>query len=186
MALVRLIRHGKPAATWGDAADPGLDTTGAEQARAAARALLAMAEPPVRVVSSPLRRCRETAAPFAEALGVALEIDPRVGEVPTPAGIAAAERPAWLLRAFAGRWDEIEGDLDYLAWRDEVAAAVASHAGAAVFSHYVAINAAVSKALGEARVHAFQPDHCSITTFRAEGQRLILVEKGREAATKVL
>ena len=159
---------------------------GREQATAAAQALLAMPERPARVISSPLRRCRETAEPFAQALGVAVEIDPAVGEVPTPASVPHEARAAWLQRAFAGRWSEIEGDLDYEAWRRDVARAAAGHAGAAVFSHYVAINAAVSVALGDDRVAAFRPDHCSITVLEPDGDGLILIAKGREAATKVL
>jgi broad specificity phosphatase PhoE len=187
MPRVYLIRHGRPASTWGgDDLDPGLDEVGHAQARAVADALLAMSERPTRVISSPLRRCRETAEPFAEAIGVEVEIDPAVGEVPTPASVPHEERAAWLQRAFEGRWSEVEGDLDYEEWRNEVAKAVAGYAGAAVFSHYVAINAAVSVALGDDRVAAFRPDHCSITVLEPNGDGLILIAKGREAATKVL
>ena len=56
------------------------------------------------VVSSPLRRCRETAAPTAQALGVEIEIDPGVGEIPTPKGLSAAERPGWLLQVTNDAW----------------------------------------------------------------------------------
>jgi broad specificity phosphatase PhoE len=182
-----MIRHGRPASTWGgDDLDPGLDEAGKVQAEQAAEALLAMPDRPGRVVSSPLRRCRETAEPFARALGVPIEIDERVGEIPTPSTLAHEERPGWLRTAFGGLWSEIEGDLDYDVWRNEVARAVAAHEGAAVFSHYVAINAAVSTALGEERVMGFRPDHCSITIFEPGDGGLILIEKGREAATQVL
>ena len=97
MSHVYMIRHGKPASTWGDAdEDPGLDETGRAQAQAAAEVLLALPEGrrPTAVVSSPLRRCRETAQPFADALGVAVIVDARVGEIPTPRALAAEERPA--------------------------------------------------------------------------------------------
>lgn len=188
MARVYMIRHGKPSATWGDHdEDPGLDETGLAQARAAAEALLALPvdQRPTRVVSSPLRRCRETAQPFADALGVELIVDPMVGEIPTPGAVARADRGAWLRNAFAGRWGEIVGDLDYEGWRRGVAAAVAGYPGVAVFSHYVAINAAVSTAEASDLVMGFRPDHCSISVFEA-GPDLILVERGREAATSVL
>lgn len=125
MPHVHMIRHGKPASTWGDAdEDPGLDETGRAQARAAAEALLALPEGlrPTAVVSSPLRRCRETAQPFADALGVPVIIDKRVGEIPTPKALAADERPAWLRSAFGGHWHEIVGDLDYDQWRRGVEA----------------------------------------------------------------
>jgi len=186
---VQVIRHGRPASTWGEAdEDPGLDETGLAQAAAVAREILALPEDqrPTHVVSSPLRRCRETAQPLAAALGVELVIDPRVGEIPTPTALNHEDRPAWLRRAFGGRWDEIVGDLDYVDWTRTVAGALREHAGAAVFSHFVALNAAVSAATGGAEVMAFRPDHCSLTVFEVEGDRLILVEKGREAQSQVL
>ena len=189
MSRIHMIRHGRPGSTWGEAdQDPGLDAVGAEQARAVANALLALPENerPSRVVSSPLRRCRETAQPLADALGVGVEIDPRVGEIPTPAALDADARPGWLREAFQGRWSDIPGDLDYAAWTREVAAGVASHPGAAVFSHFVALNAAVSVATGEEAVAAFRPDHVSVTVFDLVDGDLILVDKGREASTQVL
>lgn len=187
MPKTYMIRHGKPSATWGgDDLDPGLDETGREQAHAAAKVLMALPDRPAKVVSSPLRRCRETAEPFARMLGVEVEIDPAVGEIPTPSGVPHEARADWLRGAFGGRWSEIEGDIGYEDWRATVAQAVTRHAGAAMFSHYVAINAAVSLAMGEERVMVVRPDHCSITTFDVAGEGLILVEKGREAATQVL
>ena len=184
-----MIRHGKPASTWGDAdEDPGLDEAGRDQATAAAERLLTLPEEerPRRVISSPLRRCRETAAPFAAGLGVEVEIDPRVGEIPTPSAVSHDDRGAWLRNAFGGRWQEIVGDLDYDQWRRDVASAVAEYSGAAVFSHFVAINAAVSTAEDSDLVMGFRPDHCSIQTFEVVDGRLILVARGREAATQVL
>lgn len=189
MPRLYLIRHGQPASTWGGADDdPGLDETGQAQARAARDWLLARpaAERPQRVVSSPLKRCRETARPTAEALGVTVEVDPLVGEIPTPAALPPTERPSWLRRAFEGRWGEIQGDLDYDAWRREMAASLRSRGDTAVFSHYVAINAVVSHLMGDDRVICFRPDHASITVLETDGASLTLVEMGREAATSVL
>ena len=188
MTNIYLIRHGKPAAAFGEDDDPGLDETGHAQARAAAQALLALPESdrPSKVVSSPLRRCRETAQPFADALGVAVQIIPAVGEIPTPAHLAMAERPEWLREAFGGSWGQIKGDLDYEVWRREVAAAVARMPATAVFSHFVAINAVVSVLSGDDKVIGFRPDHTSITTLRLVEGGLRLVERGREAQTNVL
>ena len=138
------------------------------------------------VVSSPLRRCRETAEPFAKLLGVDLIIDTRVGEIPTPRAVSQADRGAWLREAFAGKWSDIRGDLDYDAWRHEVAAALAGYPGAAVFSHFVAINGAVTVAGGGDMVMGFRPDHVSMQVFEVADGRLILVAKGREASTQVL
>lgn len=188
MTNIYLIRHGKPAAGWGDDDDPGLDETGKAQARAAADALLALPEDrrPTRVVSSPLKRCRETAQPFADALGVEVEIVPAVGEIPTPKALGLTDRPAWLRQAMGGTWAAIEGDLDYDAWRKEVSAAVARLPSTAVFSHFVAINAVVSHLAGDDKVIVFRPDHTSMTTLEVGDGGLRLVERGPEAQTGVL
>jgi broad specificity phosphatase PhoE len=189
MARLYLIRHGKPSATWGgDDDDPGLDETGKAQAIAARDWLMARpaGERISKVVSSPLRRCRETAQPTADALGVALEIDERVGEIPTPKGVSLEDRAAWLREAFGGTWTGIKGDLDYDQWRKTISASLLPRSGTAVFSHYVATNAVVSLLLGDPRVLAFRPDHASITVLETDGQKLRLIQKGREATTGVL
>jgi len=189
MPRLYMIRHGRPAAVWGQAdGDPGLDDTGKAQARGARDWLVSQPVEwrPRRVVSSPLRRCRETALPTAQALGVEVEIDPIVGEIPTPAALHPAERSSWLQKAFQGTWGEIRGDLDYDAWRREIVASLRSRGDTAVFSHYVAINAVVSHLLADDRVLSFRPDHCSITVLETDGSGLSLVEKGREATTGVL
>jgi broad specificity phosphatase PhoE len=188
MRRVYMIRHGSPASSWGesDDADPGLDANGHNQAQAAAKTLLALPQPPHLVVSSPLRRCRETAAPFAQQLGMSARIETKVAEIPTPAGIAREMRPSWLRAAFDAQWSAIEGDIDYLAWRDAVAATVAAAADTAVFSHFVAINAAVSAATSDPRVLCFRPGHASITVFETDGENLTLIERGSEAQTRIV
>jgi len=191
MTRVYMIRHGKPEATWGEHAadpDPGLDAQGRVQAAEAAAWLKAL-EPhrrPVRIVTSPLRRCVETAEPFAQVMGLRPLLEPAVAEVPTPKDLTPPERGPWLRAAFLGSWEDMGGDISYRAWRDGVAEAVVRHAGAAIFSHFVAINAAVSAALGNDKVANFQPDHASVTVFEVTDGVLTLVELGRPAATRVL
>ena len=190
MKRAYLIRHGEPSAAWGQSPepDPGLDAMGRAQSEDVARALMALSttERPVRVVSSPLRRCRETAAPFARLLGVEVEIDARFGEIPTPAALSPDARGDWLHAAFGGSWARIVGDLDYDAWRHDIAQALAGQAGVAVFSHFVAINAAVSVAMGRDEMICFKPDHASVTVLDVRDGELSLVRLGREAQTGVL
>jgi len=115
VARLYMIRHGRPAAVWGGHDDdPGLDSAGLAQAEAAARALLALPESvrPTRVASSPMKRCRETAAPSAAALGVEVEVVADIGEIPTPKALSAAERGPWLRGALQGLWPDVRGDLD--------------------------------------------------------------------------
>ena len=174
MSRIYLIRHAKPAAGWGgDDDDPGLDEIGKGQAKAAAEALLALPAQfrPSKVGPPRHAGRRETAQPYAEAIGVTVEIDPAVGEIPTPAGLAAEARGPWLQRAFTGSWSDIQGDLDYDQWRRAVAAAVARRPDTAVFSHFVAINAVLSLVAGDDRVIGFRPDHTSISTFELDPAR---------------
>lgn len=189
MSRVYLIRHAKPSASWGgDNDDPGLDELGHSQAKQAAETLMALPPEhrPTRVVSSPLRRCQETARPFAEAIGATLEIDPAVGEIPTPSGLSPDERAPWLRKSFGGAWAQIEGDLDYDAWRGCVVRAVASREQAAVFSHFVAINAVLTALAGQPQVITLRPDHASISVLELADGALTVIERGPEAPTKVL
>ena len=190
MSRVYLIRHAKPSATWGgDDDDPGLDAQGRLQAAEGARTRCWRCRPdqrPTRVVSSPLRRCQETARPFAQAIGVTVEIDPAVGEIPTPSALSPEDRGPWLRAAFVGDWADIKGDLDYDAWRRAALKAVASRENAAVFSHFVAINAVLTALANEPQVITLRPDHASISVFELTGGVLSVVERGPEAQTQVL
>jgi broad specificity phosphatase PhoE len=87
---------------------------------------------------------------------------------------------------FQSTWAEIQGDLDYDAWRLEIVAGLRARGDTAVFSHYVAINAVVSHLVGSDRVLTVRPDHASITVLETDGDSLTLVAHGREATTGVL
>jgi broad specificity phosphatase PhoE len=77
--VIVLVRHGRTAANASGLllgrADPELDAEG--QLQAARLAEVLSAERVARVVSSPLVRCRQTAAAVAGALGVPVEVDDR-------------------------------------------------------------------------------------------------------------
>ena len=63
MPRLILVRHGRAAAGWGADLDPGLDELGRTQAENVAKVLAPQG--PLPIVTSPLRRCQETAAPLA-------------------------------------------------------------------------------------------------------------------------
>ncbi len=54
-----------------------------------------------------------------------------------------------------------------------------------MFSHYVAINAAVGAAQNDDRMRVFAPDNCSVTTLVTSDGKLSVVELGRTAETKI-
>ena len=64
MAKIYLVRHGRTTSRWGMEKDPGLDELGRAQAKAAARRLASLGPHPI--ITSPLKRTRETSAPLAE------------------------------------------------------------------------------------------------------------------------
>jgi broad specificity phosphatase PhoE len=178
-----VVRHARPLSAWPDGdPDPGLDELGLLQAEETAAVLQQAGVR--RLASSPFRRCRETAEALARRLRVEVEIDEALGEIPQPDGLRPADRSEWLRHVMSGSWRDLGGD--YLAWREKVAAAIAARPGAALFTHFVALNAAASYALGDERVRVFDPDHASVSTFALRDGALQLVQLGRSAATKVL
>ncbi|NWG54570.1 MAG: histidine phosphatase family protein [Hydrogenophilaceae bacterium] len=185
MPRLYLIRHAEPAATWGEAdPDPGLTDLGMAQAADAAMKLAALK--PARILSSPYRRCVETAAALQMEMGLFPQIEPAFGEVPTPAGIA--DRRAWLgatFPAIAGAgtartcWTGLGQDLQ--AWRARMLAALRTiDRDAAIFTHFIALNAIASAAQDRDETIVFRPAHASITTLDVDGDDLRVAALGAE------
>jgi len=177
-----LVRHGRAAAGWDTDPDPGLDALGERQAEAVAARLAPFG--PWPIVSSPLRRCRETSTPLAGQWAVEVTIEPAVAEIPSPVGYSLTTRVEWLRAAMQGTWSEL-GDR-YTIFRDRVVARlVACEQDTVVFSHFIAINAAIGAAIGDDRLVIRSLDNCSVTTFEVVAGRLVLVEGGHEADTLI-
>lgn len=183
MTRLYLVRHGQPLARYDQDLDPGLDDVGRSQADAVARELAHLG--PMPVVTSPLRRARDTAAPFERQWKVTASVEPAVGEIDAPSE-DLGERSAWLAEILRGqrRWQELDDERQ--SWRDGVVAALLGLGGdTLVTTHYIAINAAVGAATGDDRVVNFRPDTCSCTVLETDGRRLTLVELGRQRETVV-
>lgn len=183
MARLILVRHGEAAAGWGADPDPGLSPLGRSQATAAADVLAP--DGPLPTLVSPLRRCRETAAPLAQRWEVEPVVAAGVGEVESPTA-DLAERAAWLQGVLGSRWDEVEPRVR--AWADEVVECLLGIPGdAVVVSHFVAINVAIGRAMGDDRVVVKRIGNASRTVVANDGGRLTLVSDPVEvAATDVL
>lgn len=183
MPRVHLVRHARPSAGWDADPDPGLDERGHRQAEALAERLAAelVARP---VVTSPLRRTRQTAAPLAARWGVEATVDAAVSEIPSPSDDLAARR-AWLDEVLAGRWDALDEAVGR--WQRAVVAAVRSiEVDTVVVTHFVAVNAVVAAALGRPDVCTFLPGHASVTVVDVgPGGELAVVALGSEAAIDV-
>lgn len=182
-----LVRHGRASAGWDTDPDPGLDEIGRRQASTVANRLAPLGSLPIR--TSPLRRCRETAAALTSlhcAAGVDVDatIEPGVAEIPSPEGVAMADRVDWLRGAMQGTWTALGPR--YVAFRDGVVSTLAGmQDDTVVFSHFIAINAAIGAALDDDRLVVRSLDNCSVTIIDVVDDALQLVESGHEADTLI-
>jgi broad specificity phosphatase PhoE len=189
MAKLYLVRHARPAAGWGEDADPGLDGTGEEQAEATALELSQSLDR-LQIYTSPLRRCRETALPLERLWQRSASVLEPVAELPSPL-LDLKERQEWLRQAMGGTWRDLcdsapPGSPDYLAWRQTLLRTLAGLPDCVIFTHFIAINVAVAAAHAREEVVCFQPDHASITCVEIEDGIVRVIELGREAKTSIL
>ena len=179
MPRIFMVRHGRAAAGFGEDMDPGLDDLGRSQAEAAAQRLFGMG--PRLILSSPLKRAQETAAPLSKLWNKTPVIEHAVAEIPSPKGMSLEDRVVWLRKLMAGSWRDVGPEL--AAWREACIAAIANlPEDAVVFSHYVAINVLMGSAVSDDRLVVFSPENCSITSFDNAGGKLRLLDKGSEAS----
>jgi broad specificity phosphatase PhoE len=185
MATIYLVRHGRAVTGWDRDPDPGIDRVGAAQAVALADRLAPLgAVRALPIVTSPMRRCQETAAPLAREWGVTPVVEEAVGEIPSPLGVAMADRVGWLRDAMAGTWSEL-GDR-YTTFRDSVVAFVAGRReDTVVFSHIIAINAVLGACLADDRTVIRRLDNTSVTIVEVGDGSLRLLEGGHEADTLI-
>ena len=182
MPIIRLVRHGDASAGYAEHPDPGLSERGRRQADLVAAELDATG--PAELITSPMARARETAAPLASRWGVAPRVEPAISEIPSP-GLAPTERGPWLQSLMSRTWNEAPGDV--LAWRDGIIEALLElEVDTIGFSHFVAINAALSVATSSPHPRVAHLDHCSVTVFDTDGGRLQVLGTGGEADTTVL
>jgi broad specificity phosphatase PhoE len=190
-----MVRHGRADALM--ERDPELTAEGLAQADAVGRELHGRIGRPLPVLSSPLRRCRQTAEPLARLWGATPLVEPRVVEIPTPKGEHVI-RDEWLRFALPASWAEVAahgatlqpGFAEEVAgWRQGLLRTLLEQAGdTVIFTHFVPINAVYAHANGLDRVTCFQPDNVSVTVFETTpgSSSLRLVERGRELLTPVL
>ena len=184
MTRLYLVRHGRAEAGWDVATDPSLDEVGKVQAAEVAERLVALLEP-CPIVTSPLARCQETASYLASRWGVTPAVEPRIAEIPSPAGVEMADRVQWLRHAMTGNWADL--DVEHRHYRDLLVRFVADvDRPTVMFTHFIAINALIGHVLGIDDVLTKSVDNCSVTVLeRAVGGGLTIVEFGDEADTLI-
>ena len=181
MPKLYLVRHGQAQAGWGEDLDPGLSEIGLIQANRVAEELAPLG--PLQIITSPLLRARATAEPLAQIWKASPRLEPRLGEIPSPTS-NPSERLQWLLPLMAARWRGLSPELH--AWREGVLSALAEPVSdAVIFTHFIAINAAVGQAAASDRVVSFRPANGSITVLEVKKEKLTVVELGEQSETRV-
>ncbi|MFM7717985.1 MAG: histidine phosphatase family protein [Actinomycetota bacterium] len=193
--ILFLVRHGRSDASSqefrgyarGPQWDPPLDEVGRGQADLLARRLLVM-DPPAAIYCSPMRRTRETIAPYVAATGAEVRTDEELIEshVGSWEGRAFEEVIAGddqLLHRFRNQdaiWVNAPGAEDLDAFRDRVTAAIerilaeAPPGNVLVVCHGGVINAYLSPLLGLPQAMFFLPDNTSINSVVVEGHARVI------------
>ena len=180
-----IVRHGRPQRVEGadGPADPPLTDLGREQAETVARFLLG--ERVDHVVTSPMRRARETAQPLADALGIDAQVVDDLAEID-------ANRDSYVpmeeLKAEGGEaWAEVIADptsmfpdVDVEVFFDRVtsafAALVSAHPGrvVAVFCHGMTTLGYLCRIGGYADPWTLRTDYASLTRVQASASSGIM------------
>jgi probable phosphoglycerate mutase len=173
---IAFVRHAEPVRTPAGSvegpADPGLTMLGSEQSRRLADWLAR--ERVDAVLSSPMRRARETAAPVAAAHGLDVEIVEGLVEYDAQSAdyipmdeLQASGDPRWLAMV-EGRWEDFGADPAHVfkaRVADAVEGIVSRHAGRRVVAvcHGGVVNCALASILGIDRYLWFEPKYTSIS-----------------------
>ncbi len=139
--------------------------------------------PRLAAISSPMRRCRETAEPYVSRAQITVAIEPRVSEVPSPSDVT--DRRGWLRQNFpwegggSRSWRDMAPAL--LDWRTRLLGFVRElEQDSVVFTHFIAINTIVGASLDSSSTIVCKPAYASITELSVERSGLRLVQLGEE------
>ena len=114
-----------------------------------------------------------------------MQVCGEVTEIPSPNGVAMAERVAWLREVMQGRWSDL--DENYLVFRDRLVEFVrAIERDTVIFSHFVAINAVIGALTNDDRLVIRSLDNCSVTLLECDAKgKLRIAQSGHEADTLI-
>ena len=119
---------------------------------------------PLSIVLQPAAALPRDRRSAGRCWGIAVSHRAAVAEIPSPEGVAMADRVDWLREAMRAR-----GPTSARAtptFRDGVvSASLRIDRDTVVFSHFVAINAAIGAAIGDDRLVIRSLDNCSVTVI---------------------
>ncbi|HZD78936.1 MAG TPA: histidine phosphatase family protein [Actinomycetota bacterium] len=186
-----LIRHGRSDESSDDLLEtprglqwnPPLHAVGREQAELLARRLALTHPAPAAVYCSPLRRARETIAPYVERTGVEVLIEDDLMEAhigdwenkPFEEIVASDEEILHLVRTQRAIWHRAPGGETVAGFRSRVDAAIEGilrrhpDGEVLVVCHGGVINAYVGPLLGIQHEMFFLPENTSVNTVQVDG-----------------
>ena len=191
MSKIYLIRHGQAEDGW-TSSDPGLSKTGEKQSKVLSKKINRIITGKESFVSSPLKRCLETANISLAGNDFNIEIDKTFAELPSPIS-DLNKRVVWLKRVLPLTWEELENDpvsasscISYSSWREDVIRSLLKLKGdSIIFSHYVVINSVIGWVLNSNKVVNFNPVNCSITELEINKGKISILSLGEENLSKV-
>lgn len=136
----------------------------------------------VSLISSPLARARETAAPLSAALSLPVQLADSFREIPST--VPLAERQEWLKAFMRESWGSQPPEL--LEWREAAFQGLLGlQQPAVVFSHFLVINAVAGRLQQRDETLCFWPANASVTHLRLAAGQLELVALGEEMASVI-
>ena len=177
---IYLVRHGEAANSWAEALDSPLSELGNQQAKSVSRSF---GETPLSIVSSPMLRAKQTAAPLSQIWNVSVKIDDCFIEIPSDS--EESDRKKWLQQIFKQEWNMVNRQI--WEWRERAfEALLCKKSNTVIFTHFMLINAVISKIEKTNQLVFFSPDNASITHLKVTNERTIkIVKLGREKKTVV-
>jgi len=156
-----LVRHGEALVPWSQGGNSGLSEIGKQQAEEVSASLSHLHEP--QLISSPLLRALETGSRLSKFLGIELIVDDRYCEVPLSLDLEV--RKSWLRNVSSMRWCTMDDRVTR--WRSNAWTALMElHQDSVIFTHFMLINALLSRATSNENLVCFEPNYGSITRLR--------------------
>ena len=154
------IRHGEASDAWGDHLDPGLSNNGILQANNLLNHKELQNLKDFSFMSSPKSRAIETGKPLAKKFDKKLNIDEVFIEIPSK-DIAQEKKQEWLKNIVQTKIDNLPDFIQ--SWSDDIYFKTKSlEQNTIIFTHFMVINALLSKLSNKDTLMYFYPDYTSV------------------------
>ena len=154
------IRHGEASDAWGDHSDPSLSDNGLLQSNNLLNHEELQNLEDFSFISSPKSRAIETGKPLAKKFDKKLNIDDVFIEIPSK-DITQDKKQEWLTNIIQTKKDNLPDFIQ--SWSDDIYFKTKSFKkNTIIFTHFMVINALLSKLSNEDTLMYFYPDYTSV------------------------